>query len=421
MKSKFLSFIVLTFLLLAIPKTAHAVVDPLASPNNLFGIHIHDEGDLEDAAKLVNSNGGDWGYVTFVMRKDDKNRQKWQNTFDKMRRLHLIPIVRIATSQKDGGWEKPNLEDIDSWVEFLDSLNWVIKNRYIIIGNEPNHSKEWGGAVNPEEYSDYLYEFAKKLKSKSDGFFILPAALDVSAPDGDSHMDSVSFLKRALAKHPDLFENVDGFNSHSYPNPNFSGSPRDFGRGSIKSYQWELTLLKNLGVEKKLPVFITETGWAHFVGSLKNGYKSAKTISGYIERAFDIWKTDENIVAVTPFILSYQDPPFDIFSWKDKNGKFYEFYYRTQLLPKTKGNPERVNSLEIKAILTPKIFRKNGAKFGFAYAKNKGQIIWERGVIYEIPEGSVKYLVELSYPKEVEPNHSGIILFSESKPAGNFK
>ena len=90
-------------------RQTYAIVDPLNAVNNPFGIHILDENDLEDAAKLVNSSGGDWGYVTLVIRKDERNPKRWQEVFDRMRNLHLIPIVRIATRQMDDGWEKPNL------------------------------------------------------------------------------------------------------------------------------------------------------------------------------------------------------------------------------------------------------------------------------------------------------------------------
>src|SRR3989338_2024841 len=53
---------------------------------------------------------------------------------------------------------------------------------------------------------------------------------------------------------------LSGLASHSYPNPGFSGVPYGFGRGTVRTYQWELDLLKQLGV-KDMPVFITETGW----------------------------------------------------------------------------------------------------------------------------------------------------------------
>src|SRR3990172_10956744 len=99
---------ILFFLALSLPKSVLAIYNPTSVANNKFGIHLTQEADLEEASKLVNSSGGDWGYVTIVIRKDERDTRRWQNVFNQMRRLHLIPIVRIATMQLDGGWEKPS-------------------------------------------------------------------------------------------------------------------------------------------------------------------------------------------------------------------------------------------------------------------------------------------------------------------------
>jgi len=65
MRKLFLSILVLQFLAvnLLLPLKVSAIENPIARPNNFFGIHILDENDLDDAAKLINSSGGDWGYA----------------------------------------------------------------------------------------------------------------------------------------------------------------------------------------------------------------------------------------------------------------------------------------------------------------------------------------------------------------------
>ena len=107
--------------------------------NNKFGIHlaVPSEQDLQAAAALVNSNGGDWGYVTVVMEENDRDLGKWQGIFDRMRELHLIPIVRLATSPEGDHWRRPSADEAQIWAEFLNSLNWVVKNRYVVLFNEP--------------------------------------------------------------------------------------------------------------------------------------------------------------------------------------------------------------------------------------------------------------------------------------------
>src|SRR3989344_7494134 len=187
--SKIISILCFILLLLVvIAKEVKAITDPRTQPNNKIGIHILDETDISDAAKLVNSSGGDWGYVTLVIRTDQRDPIIWQKIFDRLRRSHVIPIVRIASKPYDHSWEKLVYDEIDGWVTFLNSLNWVTENRYVVIGNEPNHAKEWGGEINPEEYSNYLAGISKKLKASSGDFFILNGALDASAPDNGIYM-----------------------------------------------------------------------------------------------------------------------------------------------------------------------------------------------------------------------------------------
>jgi len=369
--------LVATALIFLIPKNLYAVENPMSSPNNRFGIHILDENDLTDAANLVNSSGGDWGYVTLVIRKDERDTKRWQEIFNKMRRLHLIPIIRIATRQQGGGWEKPNPDEIDGWVSFFNSLNWVIKNRYIVIGNEPNHASEWGGEINPEEYSDYLFAFSQKLKNASSDYFILPGGLDASAPNSKQTLGEEEFLKRMIIKNPDIFLYLDGWTSHSYPNPEFSGSQDETGRGSVRTFEWEINFLKSLGVSKDLPVFITETGWAHNMEGTNDNFQDTESIAQKLKTAYQTAWNNDDIVVVTPFILNYQDVPFNKFSWKKTDKSFYSFYYEIKDLAKPKGEPIQIVSVDVLTLLIPPIIPTDEGRKGLAFIKNNGQSIWE--------------------------------------------
>jgi len=81
-------FLILSFLAIFSQKTVFAV-----EPINKFGIHILEPYDLPKAQELVNSSGGDWGWVTTVIRDDDMNLDKWQGFMNECRERHLIPIV----------------------------------------------------------------------------------------------------------------------------------------------------------------------------------------------------------------------------------------------------------------------------------------------------------------------------------------
>jgi hypothetical protein len=391
-------------------KTVLAIEDPLSASNNIFGIHIFDENDLQDAAALVNSSNGDWGYVTMVIREDERDKNRWQEVFDNMRRLHLIPIIRIATRQENDGWAKPSFDDIGNWVNFLNSLNWPVKNRYVVIANEPNHAVEWGGSVDPEEYAFYLKSISHDLKNASDDFFILPAGFDSSAPNNKLHLSETTFLKRMVTSQPDIFDYIDGWASHSYPNPDYSGKTTDSGVGSIKTYVWEQDFLKKLDIGKKLPIFITETGWSY------SGKLSEDKITNNYIQAFDIWAADSQIVTVTPFILNYRSQPFNIFSWKKSDGSFNSTYKRIQQILKKAGNPVQINKGEIKTVLIPQIIKKNDKIYAAAIIENRGQAIWEVGGNYTT-ETTDKGKIEIDSPlfTNIEPGHSGIMLFRQAE------
>ena len=106
-------FIVCLFFISAIP--VFAIYDPLIVPNNKYGIHIIDENDLLSASFLVNSSGGDWGYVTLVIAENDRKEEKWKEAFRQMRNLHLIPVIRIASTLSADTWTEPGMEEIDNW------------------------------------------------------------------------------------------------------------------------------------------------------------------------------------------------------------------------------------------------------------------------------------------------------------------
>src|SRR5205085_1440385 len=72
--------------------SAQATQNPLAVPNNKFGVHILFPDEISDAAKLIDSNGGDYGYVTIPIQSNDRDITKWQNFMDQAKKLHVIPL-----------------------------------------------------------------------------------------------------------------------------------------------------------------------------------------------------------------------------------------------------------------------------------------------------------------------------------------
>lgn len=337
--SKFLFFILLTIVFFSfIAKNAHATEDPRSVPNNKFGVHILFTSELGKAKDLVNSSKGDWGYVTIPIQAGDKNIEKWQNFMDDAGRFHLIPIIRIATENyffNTRVWRKPDEADVLDFANFLNSLEWPVKNRYIVVFNEVNRGDEWGGTPSPIEYAEILSFAAATFKSLSPDFFIISAGLDNASANTDKSINQYDFITQMNQAIPGIFSEIDGLGSHSYPNPAFSKPPWVVTNNSISSFKFERELAKNLS-NKELPVFITETGWS-------SNKLSKNQISSYFTYAFESVWSDDGIVAVTPFLLQAGTEPFLQFSLLDKNGDYNEISNALQKITKIKGEP-RVNN-----------------------------------------------------------------------------
>ena len=359
------------------PNLVYAINDPLSVPNNTYGIHVADTNDIADSASLVNSIGGEWGYVTCVIQDNDMSVEKWQEVMNVMRRKHLIPIVRIATHIEGDAWVKPQEHNIAKWVDFLSSLNWPIENRYVVLFNEPNNAKEWGNSLDPEGYGMTLINFSTALKKQSQDFFILPAGFDASAATDGSSMDEETFLKRMIDAHPSVLSAIDGWTSHAYPNPGFSGSPYAYGRGTLTTFIWERDLLYSLGLTKTLPVFITETGWQHRFGKYFDYRLLDPDIVGhYMSIASQTVWNETHIVAVTPFLFNYQDYPFDHFSFKKLGSSdFYSQYDAYRNVSKTKGKPRQRESFSTNPFVFPNELITHSNYVLESEMKNTGQSI----------------------------------------------
>lgn len=388
-----------------------------AQENNKVGISLLQPSseDIAQAAELINSHDGDWGYVTLVIQENDRDVRKWQDLFEQLREKHLIPIIRLATSPQGEVWRRPEEKDVKEWVDFLNKLNWVVKDRYIILFNEPNHASEWGGEVDPEGYANVALAFATSLKKSNNNYIVMLAGLDAAAPSSPpQYEDSGVFIEKMFrATSFKLQGYIDAWASHSYPNPGFSGSVWDTGKQSIRGYEYELALLSKLGVQKNLPVFITETGW-------KKGALSESAIAENYRIAFsEIWGKDARIQAITPFVFKYLSEPFIDFSWTNENG-FFSHFNTLKELSKQKGNPEQFQKGTIKLSVPHTLIAQSTYNF-FVSIKNEGQAIWgnDDGYILTLQSSSdeIKTLIpSVQKIKPFEESQLSINIQTPTKP-----
>lgn len=346
---KYIAALIFFFLLFS--PQALALENPLSVPNNKFGIHILFPEEISQAAKLVNSNGGSWGYVTIPIQATDKDLLKWQKFMDQAKIHKIIPIIRIATENyffNTTVWRKPTESDIVDHANFLTSLVWPTKNRYVTVFNEVNRGDEWGGDPNPEEYAEILSATAHEFKARSDDFFIISAGLDnASVTIPGQSINQFEYLRRMYQAVPQVFSQIDGLSSHSYPNPAFAKPPSQQDQMSIASFRFEKDLVKRLS-DKDLPIFITETGWS-------TDKVSEDLLVSYYKYAFTHVWNDEKVVAVTPFILSAGGGPFMQFSFLKNGSEPSENHKALTTLPKSKGAPIFPKTILLQRVIpTPK-------------------------------------------------------------------
>lgn len=286
-----------------------------AREGEVLGIHILNLYELEAADTLISADNQEaWHYVTIPFSLADLNRKDdWQAFFYKAREKKIIPIVRLVTQVEGDHWLQPNRKEVTDQITFLKNLEWPTDKKHIVIFNEVNHAKEWGGVIDPVGYTETLRFAAQWAHAEQAGFVVLPAAMDLAAPNGGSTMEAFTYLSKMYEADPEIFNYVDAWNSHSYPNPAFSASPRLTSQNSLRGFEHELAFLKQK-TQRELQVYITETGW------VTNRATSPWLESYYTYALQHIW-SDPRVVAVTPFVLQGAPGPFSDFTFLDESGQ----------------------------------------------------------------------------------------------------
>jgi hypothetical protein len=284
-----------------------------------LGIHILNLEEVvaaKDAISLPNQNSQTWNYVTIPFLLSDINKKdEWQEFFDKCEDLKIIPLVRLTTEYEPetNAWKIPSKRNVYDQIEFLSKLNWPTKEKHIIVFNEVNHAKEWGGKIDPVSYAKILRFTAQWAHTENNNFVVLPAGMDLAAPNGSQTREAFNYLDQLHTADENIFELVDIWNSHSYPNPGFSSAPTRYAKNSLRGYQYELSYLKEK-TGRDFKVMITETGW-------EDSPRLSGWLSSYYTYAMQhIW-SDDRVLAVTPFVLRGAPGPFEDFSFISAQNK----------------------------------------------------------------------------------------------------
>lgn len=283
-----------------------------------IGMHVLNPSEfsqVEEAFRPLRQDGEPL-YITVPFTLDDLNRlPEWQKAFDLAQEKNIVPLVRLSTRynpEKDA-WEVPTQKNIVDEAKALSSLRWPQTKRHVIFFNETNHAKEWGGSIDPHSFAEMTLFALDWFGTEQAEYVLLPAAMDLAAPDGKSTKEAFGYWREVLGSKPEILDKISAWNSHSYPNPGFSSSPRDTGKNRLDGFKHELAFLKKF-TDRELSVYITETGWQ------RTSVLDKRLASYYSQALKGVW-SDPAVVAVTPFIFAGSPGPFSGFSFRDESGK----------------------------------------------------------------------------------------------------
>jgi hypothetical protein len=307
-----LSLLCLVALVLPAFPLAHQRPEP---PPSRLGVHmLLSEGrtpwpprDWREHTALAADAIGPGGYVVQLLSEGNRELRYWQPFMAGARKAGLRPVIRLSTryDRQFHWWRSPRpdrtrfsyLDYAHHLAEFLEQLGWPPGERVVIVGNEPNRGDEWQNRPDPAAYARYLRDVADVLRPL--GYTVLNGPLDEYCPntnggkiDGVRYLDAESFMDGMHAAVPDVFNHVDGWAAHAYPQGPFSAPPSQqsfkvdringaenpaqstpapgvVNRG-VNGYTFELQKLAEYGVTPP-PVWITETGWRHAESSRPSG------------------------------------------------------------------------------------------------------------------------------------------------------
>jgi hypothetical protein len=288
---------------------------PAEAFSNL-GVHILHPDELTLAKSFLSEENApdDWHYVTVPLTLDDTQKYgDWQKFFAQAKQERVIPIIRLATRFENGSWQVPTRKNITDLFAFLNQFDWPVPERYVIAFNEVNHAAEWGGKIDPTQYADILNFTVSWAHSEDRNYKVLPAAMDLAAPNGGQTREAFAYLEAMYQTSPEVFAAVDVWNSHSYPNPGFSSSPTQSGKASVRGFLHELAWLKQK-TGRDFETFITETGWV-------NTPQTSRWLTQYYLYSLQHVWSHPQVKGVTPFLLKGDPGPFAEFGFIDQNNQ----------------------------------------------------------------------------------------------------
>lgn len=300
--------------------------------DNAFGIGLVSPGSASDM-QLTGELAGPGGHVKMIFpgvtRASQGPEQAWIDAVNHAYANELVPVIRVGPP-----WGDRNLRKESDDANHMDYTSLAQAYRRVVDGlprdedtliwievhNEPNLCYEWtcqagqgdmeGGSKisyqkTAAEYAAFLRDVTDAIQGLDDDHIrvinggLAPGGVrwcHCGQEGGEPGITAREFLQAMEAGAPGVFDDLDGWASHSYPASNEGYGffvPFDQAHTGLTYYEVELATIGRPG----LPVLITETGW-------RTDEATRQQIADWTVQAFtDVWLPDDRVKAVMPFLL----------------------------------------------------------------------------------------------------------------------
>lgn len=310
--------------------------------NPKMGIHTRLTDEVENwkikrSLEMVREMGAPWivEYFPWAYIEASRGQYNWVHADTVVNHANRQGLTLIARLGFVPEWARPKGTTAlylasDHYAEFgqfaaLFAQRYAGKVRYLIIGNEPNLSLEWGyQTVDPVRYVELLQVVYPMVKTANPDVQVLagalaPTILPAGSPDGMNDLEYLQQMYEAGAKRYFDLLAIHAYGWHSDPDELASADVVNFRRAEL------LRQVMVANDDSAKAAIITEAGWndhPRWTRAVRPGQRVAYTIRAY-EIAQKEWPW---LQALCFWAFRY---PWDAKSYQD-----YYTFVRTDFEPK---------------------------------------------------------------------------------------
>lgn len=253
-------------------------IQTVDSDHRILGVHtrLTDEVEawkIKRSLELVRQMGASWivEFFPWAYYHAEDGSFAWDHPDLVVEHAHNQGLTIIARLGLTPGWARPSdtpltYLDADSYRHFADyaaafSERYRGKVDYIIVGNEPNLSYEWGYRKTPaQDYVDLLQIVYPAVKAANPDMIVLAGALAPTLEPDTSPWGygDLEYLDE-MYKH-EAASYFDGLAVHAYGLTSPPDAEPDSDLLNFRRIELVREIMVNHG-DKVAQIFITETGW----------------------------------------------------------------------------------------------------------------------------------------------------------------